>query len=95
MATRPGVLPSPLGVRRTSALQCWRNAPVTPVLGAPHNNRRNNVAAETYEGSFYCVKCKDHRDAEGAVSVNDKGTRIAKAKCPVCGTNLTRFLPKK
>ena len=46
-------------------------------------------------GSFYCVKCKDHRDATGEVSVNEKGTRIAKAKCPVCGTNLTRFLPKQ
>jgi ribosomal protein S27E len=52
------------------------------------------VAEETYSGSFYCVKCKDHRDATGDVTVNAKGTRIAKAKCPVCGTNLTRFLPK-
>lgn len=53
------------------------------------------MAAETYTGSFYCVKCKDKRDAEGNVTVNEKGTRIAKAKCPVCSTNLTRFLPKK
>ena len=53
------------------------------------------MAAETYKGSFYCVKCKDKLEAEGAVSVNEKGTRIAKAKCPTCGTNLTRFLPKK
>jgi ribosomal protein S27E len=52
------------------------------------------VADDTYSGSFYCVKCKDHREAEGAVVVNAKGTRIAKAQCPVCGTNLTRFLPK-
>jgi transcription elongation factor Elf1 len=53
------------------------------------------VAQDSYTGSFYCVKCKDHRDASGDVSVNQKGTRIAKAKCPVCGTNLTRFLPKQ
>jgi hypothetical protein len=52
------------------------------------------VAAETYEGSFYCVKCKDHKEAKGDVVVNEKGTRIAKAKCPTCTTNLTRFLPK-
>jgi len=26
------------------------------------------------------------------VHVNDKGTRMAKAKCPVCGTNLNRIL---
>nr|NLI49091.1 hypothetical protein [Propionibacterium sp.] len=53
------------------------------------------MAEETYQGSFYCVKCKAHRDAAGAVSVTEKGTRMAKAKCPECGTNLTRFLPKK
>jgi ribosomal protein S27E len=58
------------------------------------NHRRKDVAKDTYSGSFYCVKCKDHRDATGDVVVNEKGTRIAKAKCPVCGTNLTRFLPK-
>ena len=52
------------------------------------------VAEDTYTGSFYCVKCKDHREAQGEVVVNAKGTRIAKAKCPVCSTNLTRFLPK-
>ena len=52
------------------------------------------MADDSYSGMFYCVKCTDHREATGAVSVNEKGTRIAKAKCPVCGTNLTRFLPK-
>ena len=50
--------------------------------------------AETYSGEFYCVKCKEKREAEGNVVVNDKGTRMAKAQCPVCSTNLTRFLPK-
>lgn len=53
------------------------------------------MAEETYKGSFYCVKCKEKRETEGVVSVNEKGTRIAKAKCPECNTNLTRFLPKK
>lgn len=52
------------------------------------------MAADTYTGSFYCVKCKGHKDATGDVQVNEKGTRIAKAKCPDCSTNLTRFLPK-
>ena len=28
------------------------------------------------------------------VKVNDKGTRMAKAQCPVCGTNLNRILGK-
>ena len=53
------------------------------------------MAEETFEGEFYCVKCKDKRDAKGDVVVNAKGTKMAKGKCPVCGTNLTRFLPKK
>ena len=48
--------------------------------------------AETYSGEFYCVKCKAKREASGDVHVNDKGTRMAKAKCPVCGTNLNRIL---
>ncbi|HEX6515564.1 DUF5679 domain-containing protein [Nocardioides sp. TF02-7] len=50
--------------------------------------------AETWSGEFYCVKCKEKREAEGEVKVNDKGTRMAKAQCPVCGTNLNRILGK-
>jgi hypothetical protein len=50
--------------------------------------------AETWSGEFYCVKCKAKREASGEVRVNDKGTRMAKAKCPVCGTNLNRILGK-
>ncbi len=46
--------------------------------------------AETWSGEFYCVKCKAKREASGEVRVNDKGTRMAKAVCPVCGTNLNR-----
>ena len=49
---------------------------------------------ETYEGSFYCVKCKEKRDAKGEVVVNAKGTKMAKGKCPECGTNLNRILGK-
>jgi hypothetical protein len=52
------------------------------------------VMAETWSGEFYCVKCKEKREAEGEVKVNDKGTRMAKAVCPVCGTNLNRILGK-
>jgi transcription elongation factor Elf1 len=50
--------------------------------------------AETWSGEFYCVKCKAKREASGEVRVNDKGTRMAKAQCPVCGTNLNRILGK-
>lgn len=48
--------------------------------------------AETFTGQFYCVKCKAKKDAVGEVVVNDKGTKMAKSKCPDCGTNLNRIL---
>ncbi len=48
---------------------------------------------ETYEGDFYCVKCKEKRHAEGHV-VETNGRRMAKGSCPVCGTNLNRILGK-
>ena len=46
---------------------------------------------ETYAGEFYCVKCKEKREAEGGVVVSENGRRMAKAVCPVCGTNLNRI----
>ncbi|MFZ2624754.1 MAG: DUF5679 domain-containing protein [Propionibacterium sp.] len=52
------------------------------------------MADEVYEGEYYCVKCKEKRQAKGKVVVNAKGTRMAKATCPVCGTNLNRILGK-
>lgn len=58
----------------------------------PDQEQGGSVADETYSGDFYCVKCKEKREAEGNVVVNAKGTRMAKAKCPVCGTNLNRIL---
>jgi hypothetical protein len=48
--------------------------------------------AETYNG--YCVKCKDKRDFEGEVHVSESGRRMAKGKCPVCGTTMNRILGK-
>jgi hypothetical protein len=56
--------------------------------------RRAFMADETYKGEFYCVKCKEKREAEGNVVVSDNGRRMAKGKCPVCGTNLNRILGK-
>jgi hypothetical protein len=57
-------------------------------------NSKEAVMAETWSGEFYCVKCKEKREASGEVKVNDKGTRMAKAVCPVCSTNLNRILGK-
>ncbi len=48
---------------------------------------------ETWSGDFYCVKCKEKRDATGRV-VETNGRRMAKGVCPVCSTNLNRILGK-
>jgi hypothetical protein len=50
--------------------------------------------AETYKGEAYCVKCKEKRQFEGIVNVSDSGRRMAKGKCPVCGTTVNRILGK-
>ncbi len=68
--------------------------PESPVATTGHQIGKEAVMAETWSGEFYCVKCKEKREAEGEVKVNDKGTKMAKAVCPVCGTNLNRILGK-
>ena len=70
--------------------------PNLPVATTTHHktDSKEAVMAETWSGEFYCVKCKEKREAEGEVKVNDKGTRMAKAVCPVCSTNLNRILGK-
>jgi hypothetical protein len=65
-----------------------------PPAETTRTNDEEAVMAETWSGEFYCVKCKEKREASGEVRVNDKGTRMAKAVCPVCGTNLNRILGK-
>ena len=52
------------------------------------------MADKTYTGEFYCVKCKAKREATGNIVVSENGTRMAKGKCAVCGTNLNRILGK-
>jgi len=47
-----------------------------------------------YEG--YCVKCRAKREIkDGTVETTEKGRRMAKGVCPVCGTKVTRFLPNE
>jgi hypothetical protein len=44
----------------------------------------------------YCVKCREKHEVKGAEVVTTKnGRRMAKGKCPKCGTTVTRFLPKE
>jgi transcription elongation factor Elf1 len=62
--------------------------------GRASSKPKEDIVSDKYEGEFYCVKCKEKRTASGNIVVNDKGTRMAKGKCPVCGTNLNRILGK-
>jgi hypothetical protein len=59
-----------------------------------HHIVKEAAMSETWSGEFYCVKCKDKRETSGEVHVSDKGTRMAKGICPVCGTKLNRILGK-
>jgi hypothetical protein len=66
------------------------------LLATPARPKRpkEDRVAEKYSGEAYCVKCKEKRQFEGDVVVNDKGTKMAKGKCSVCGTTLNRILGK-
>jgi hypothetical protein len=58
----------------------------------PRGKSEEGTVAEKYNG--YCVKCKEKRDFEGNVEVSKTGMRMAKGKCPVCGTTVNRILGK-
>ena len=40
------------------------------------------MADETYKGEFYCVKCKEKREAEGKVVVSENGRRHGQGRVP-------------
>jgi hypothetical protein len=42
---------------------------------------------------FFCVKCRKKTEvSDKEVSTEDRGNRrLHKAKCPQCGTNMTKF----
>jgi len=60
----------------------------------PHDTTREDPMAESYSGEAYCVKCKEKREFTGDVHETN-GRRMAKGKCPVCDTTVTRILGKK
>ncbi len=49
--------------------------------------------AESYNG--YCVKCRQKRDFEGDEVTLPNGSKAAQGACPVCGTKITRMLPRR
>jgi hypothetical protein len=75
---------------RLSVLRCIHAYPECD----QHHIGKEAAMSESWSGEFYCVKCKDKREATGEVHVSEKGTRMAKGICPVCGTKLNRILGK-
>ena len=62
--------------------------------GVAHADQTKGRFKMDFEG--YCVKCRAKRDVKGgAVGETAKGRPMAKGKCPVCGTTVTRFLSAK
>jgi hypothetical protein len=64
----------------------------TPAPTTARRDSRRAEVADTYNG--YCVKCKEKRDFEGDIAETKTGMRMAKGKCPVCGTTVNRILGK-
>lgn len=62
--------------------------------GGWRSQQEARVATDTQTYNGYCVKCREKRDFEGTVNVTDSGRRMAKGKCPVCGTTMNRILGK-
>lgn len=56
---------------------------------------KGSFMADTFTGEIHCLKCKGKKNVTGGeIVVNDKGRRMAKAKCPDCGSGINKFLPK-
>ncbi len=58
----------------------------------PPAGRSVTQVADTYNG--YCVKCREKRDFEGEEQELKNGSKAAVGQCPVCGTKMTRMLPR-
>jgi len=51
------------------------------------------AAAAPAEIDGYCVKCKQPRTMQAVEMTRTKnGRAMAKGKCPVCGTTMTKFM---
>jgi len=46
--------------------------------------------------TVYCVKCKAQKEiTEYEIVATKNNRRMAKGKCPDCGTGVNKFLPKE
>lgn len=49
--------------------------------------------ASPYSGEAYCTRCKEKRTFDGDVRTAN-GVEVARGKCPVCQTTVTRILSR-
>lgn len=70
----------------------WRtkNDPPQPFI----SQATAKVTGEVFEGTAYCVKCKELREFVGTIKTSDSGRQMAMGKCPLCGTKVNRILGK-
>jgi hypothetical protein len=52
------------------------------------------INGKVFEGTAYCVKCKELREFVGAIKISDSGRQMAQGSCPICGTKVNRILGK-
>ena len=57
-------------------------------------NRRKTAENPMKENEFFCVKCRERVECNSYAIIEDRGTVYKKAYCPVCGTRMTKYLPK-
>ena len=61
-----------------------------------HSSRQDslgNKEKEIRKMTAYCVKCRRKVNPEGAKKVRSKnGRMMLRGKCPICGTNVVRFI---
>jgi hypothetical protein len=84
-----------LGVRfRTLLALRGQNEGQLPARGPARLEAKETkgAAMASYEG--YCVKCREKRSFDGNVKELKNGSKAAQGACPVCGTKMTRMLPK-
>ncbi len=83
-----------------SAEERPENQETTPVAATPNEGATAEAkpaeakpAAPAGEIEGYCVKCKASRTMQNVEMTKTKnGRTMAKGKCPVCGTTMTKFM---
>lgn len=47
---------------------------------------------KSYNGTSFCIKCRESVQFSGIIKVTDSGRRMASGNCPTCNTKVNRIL---